>query len=524
MQEDIIRTVVTEMLPLGEGLSKTDVLETVKLYVAGSTDCGSARLKIREALQSSGYQPSASEEDTLKDLYSEDRLNLTLATAKDLVNGARDFLQSNDPDVVTAFPARELHRLESRDAPRDWPARWSAAGGAFFPGKSDYPEGRMVALNDDPIWETISDFGLPFPPFAFDSGMWLRSISWSEAKDLGLIAGDEELKPAQLDLGPKTMQRLAATLGLRLSELEDEERNRRTDPLNHGTSEDLLELALNKLGLSLGWVPSKLGDNGLLEVCEEDPDSAEAMTPERLAEIRTLADKAVERGLGDSPEWLAGAHRALARIYSATGDSEREHHCQQQALAYQQEAIRIRVDFLIRRASSYDLIMAAEELLARTTEMTPEARNQILGLVERAFEQGIGEKYNLRPKAHRVLAHLYEQSSEPDKAEANRAQYFESADGAMLLKDAQDRLTALGKSMESETAAPILDLLTKAIERLPADRPNLHAEAYRATAEILEAIGEKAQAVEYYECALQMNPKIAVSKRLINLKKQLSAR
>ena len=151
MQEDIIRTVVTEMLPLGEGLSKTDALETVRLYVAGSTDCGSARLKIREALQAVGYQPSVSEEDTVKDLYSEDRLNLTLATAKDLVNGARDFLQSNDPDVVAAFPARELYRLESRENPRDWPARWSAAGGRFFVGKSDYPEGRMIALNDDPI-------------------------------------------------------------------------------------------------------------------------------------------------------------------------------------------------------------------------------------------------------------------------------------------------------------------------------------------------------------------------------------
>ena len=75
--------------------------------------------------------------------------------------------------------------------------------------------------------------------------------------------------------------------------------------------------------------------------------------------------------------------------------------------------------------------------------------------------------------------------------------------------------------MDRATGAPILDLLTKAVEKLPPDRRNLQAEAYRATAEVLEAIGEKAQAVEYYECALQMNPKIPVNKRLASLKKAL---
>jgi tetratricopeptide (TPR) repeat protein len=167
--------------------------------------------------------------------------------------------------------------------------------------------------------------------------------------------------------------------------------------------------------------------------------------------------------------------------------------------------------------------MAAEELLERSPETTPEIRTQIFALVERATQQGIGEKYNLRPKAHRILAHLHERSGDADKAEANRAQYLESADGPMLLKDAQDRLAALGENIERDTAAPILDLLTKAVEKLPPDRRNLQAEAYRATAEVLEAIGEKARAVEYYECALQMNPKIAVTKRLEHLKKQLAA-
>ena len=273
--------------------------------------------------------------------------------------------------------------------------------------------------------------------------------------------------------------------------------------------------------MSLAWTTSRLGASGLLDVFEEGPEVAESPTPDTLAEVRALADKAVERGLGDSPECLAGAYRGLARIYTGTGDRERALHCEQQATAHQQEAIRLRVDFLIRRASSYDLLMTAEELLAYAGQNNPEARTQVFALVQRATDQGLGDKYNLRPKAHRILACLYEQTKELDKAEANRAQYLESADGPLLLKDAQDRISSIGDKMDRETAAPILDLLTKAVEKLPPDRRNLQGDAYRATAEVLEAIGEKAQAAEYYECALQMNPKIPVNKRLASLKKAL---
>jgi len=42
---------------------------------------------------------------------------------------------------------------------------------------------------------------------------------------------------------------------------------------------------------------------------------------------------------------------------------------------------------------------------------------------------------------------------------------------------------------------------------------------YRTPAEVLEAIGDVAHAVEYYEYALQKNPKIPVKRRLNALKK-----
>ena len=39
---------------------------------------------------------------------------------------------------------------------------------------------------DDPIWLKISDFGLPYPPFACNSGMWTFEIDAKETEALGL--------------------------------------------------------------------------------------------------------------------------------------------------------------------------------------------------------------------------------------------------------------------------------------------------------------------------------------------------
>ena len=46
----------------------------------------------------------------------------------------------------------------------------------------------MIALKDAPVWQAISAFGTPWPPFDYQSGMDLRDISRPEAQRLGLIA------------------------------------------------------------------------------------------------------------------------------------------------------------------------------------------------------------------------------------------------------------------------------------------------------------------------------------------------
>lgn len=95
--------------------------------------------------------------------------------------------QGQHPDVLDAFPAQELLRLESRAKPRDWQARWTAAGGRVF-------DGRMIALKSDPIWREISRFGTPWPPYDFGSGMGVEDVDREEAEALGLLKPDEPVK------------------------------------------------------------------------------------------------------------------------------------------------------------------------------------------------------------------------------------------------------------------------------------------------------------------------------------------
>lgn len=139
--------------------------------------------------------------DMLSDeqLRGEGRLNLILSTNIDLARGYGGYQQTQDVDVLDEFPAWELYRAEDRKEKRDWPERWEAAGGEFFPGDSDYPEGRMIALKDDPIWEEISAFGLPYAPFDYNSGMDLKDVDRDEAEALGLITRDQQVIPQKVD-------------------------------------------------------------------------------------------------------------------------------------------------------------------------------------------------------------------------------------------------------------------------------------------------------------------------------------
>jgi hypothetical protein len=152
----------------------------------GATDTATVRLGVKDLLSQLRYQPELDQRGGLQDLSSTRRINLQLETGVEMARGYGQWEQGQQADVLDEFPAQELFRAESRNEPRDWAQRWAEAGGSFFGG-------RMIALKDDPIWENISRFRQPYPPFDFGSGMDVRDIDRDEAEQLGLIKPGQEL-------------------------------------------------------------------------------------------------------------------------------------------------------------------------------------------------------------------------------------------------------------------------------------------------------------------------------------------
>lgn len=150
----------------------------------------------REYLKSIGYTPEAGKEGTIQDLASDGRLNLIADMRTQFAQGHAQHAQSNAPGAIDAFPCQELFRLiVPRGLPRDWPARWTAAGGQLY-------HGRMVARKDDPIWTRISRFETPYPPFDYNSGMWTKPVSRRIAVALGVITPEEVVPPTVLPFAP----------------------------------------------------------------------------------------------------------------------------------------------------------------------------------------------------------------------------------------------------------------------------------------------------------------------------------
>lgn len=154
------------------------------------------RTRLKEALAAIDYQPDPAKRGGLQDLSSDTRLNLIIDTQEKMAAGYGNWKQAQDPAVLDQWPAQELYRAEERNQPRAWHVRWDAARGQLGAATTAL-DGRiaMAALKNDPIWETISAFGLPYPPFDFNSGMDVRDVDRDQAIALGLIDRDNQVPP-----------------------------------------------------------------------------------------------------------------------------------------------------------------------------------------------------------------------------------------------------------------------------------------------------------------------------------------
>ncbi len=154
--------------------------DNISSLIAAETDPATVRLRLKETLDSIGYMPDPDQRGGIRDLSSDARLNLIIDTQEKMSHGYGNWMQGQDQSVLDMWPAQELYRAEARINERAWNERWTSAGGTLH-------EGRMIAPKNSPIWVVISAFGLPYPPFDYNSGMDVRDIERGEAIRLGVI-------------------------------------------------------------------------------------------------------------------------------------------------------------------------------------------------------------------------------------------------------------------------------------------------------------------------------------------------
>jgi len=149
---------------------------------------------LREALAQIGYHPGTAgiEPRSIQDFASDARIGLIADMSRDQAAGYGQALAGQDPVLLSAFPCQELYRQRDSRVKRPWPRIWSNAAGRTFGG-------RMIARKDDPIWVNISRFGNPYPPFDYNSGMWVRDVSRKLALSLGVPGLEQPVKPTVPD-------------------------------------------------------------------------------------------------------------------------------------------------------------------------------------------------------------------------------------------------------------------------------------------------------------------------------------
>lgn len=233
------------------GVAEAEILDEFRLQaqavVEGSTDESSARKNLQMFLDRLGYAPEAGQEGTIKDLRSVRRLTVMLRTNRQLAQGYAQKIRGFSPAAIRLFPAWELVRLGPDPiVPRDWQERWLKAGGGLT------EDGRMIALKQDLIWAELGHLqlfpdalGVDYPPFAWQSGIGWREVSYADAKALGLLDGWKapETQPLRspnenLELAPKVASpALRKALAEKLKGLAewDGDKLRFTDP--NGTRE-----------------------------------------------------------------------------------------------------------------------------------------------------------------------------------------------------------------------------------------------------------------------------------------------
>lgn len=183
------------------GVAHAETLDEFRGEVAaianGASSIPEAERRLAEYLKTSGYQPLPGQEGTIKDLRSWRRMRVALRTNVELLQGWGQKNRGLQRGALMAFPAWELIRIMPRKNPRDnpaWDVRFNLSGG-------EPSGGRMIAMKDSKVWAELGNFadglGVDYPPFAWGSGMGWKPVSFTEARDLGVIPAGWRPPPRQ---------------------------------------------------------------------------------------------------------------------------------------------------------------------------------------------------------------------------------------------------------------------------------------------------------------------------------------
>lgn len=204
--------------------TKADILasyrEQLTELLDGQTNVATARAKLQDLFDGLGYdaerggfegeEVEPAERGSLRDLSSDQRINLVLQTNLRQVANAAFHQRATQDDELYWFPAYELVRIYPRQVPRgerrvkggivpdpgqDWPSRWEKIGGEFY-------DGRMIALKTSELWHELGSsanfndgLDASFPPFAFNSGFGWREVPRRECVALGVAGASDPQAP-----------------------------------------------------------------------------------------------------------------------------------------------------------------------------------------------------------------------------------------------------------------------------------------------------------------------------------------
>jgi hypothetical protein len=144
-------------------------------------------LAIREGLgkvdpETGRINPLIAESD-LTDIRSISRLELIFDTMTEAAQEYGYFIQGQDPAILDVFPAQRFIRIRPVSAPRSYHAA---------------NEGTVKRKDDTAFWLSMNrDFGVPWGPWGFNSGMGVEDVDRDEAIALGVMKESATVKPVK---------------------------------------------------------------------------------------------------------------------------------------------------------------------------------------------------------------------------------------------------------------------------------------------------------------------------------------